>query len=309
MSYICADRGTDKCPCSLMEIGQCYTCSMIKTGKCDCISEWQGVCPYTEYMQNGALAVKTIKTRQFDVKSVEDFSEALKVITLDVPMGFALECNKPGTFLMIEAGDYKIPLSVMESKTSKDSYVKLAVYLTGPKTFALDKEVEKGSKVNVSGPFLNGLINVEKFDDRKLSLVVAKGIAMMPLLNQKNIIGNGLVRMYMDDTKLTKEFIDKYVSQLEYSRVDMETDLEEIVKSILADCEYCKNNTGKNPNIFLMVSPYYKDIIINKCGFDENDIIAPNHANMCCGEGICGACSYTDKDGVTVRRCKCGQSL
>lgn len=89
----------------------------------------------------------------------------------------------------------------------------------------------------------------------------------------------------------------------------MENDLEEIIKNILADCEYCKNNTGKNPNIFLMVSPYYKDIIINKCGFDENDIIAPNHANMCCGEGICGACSYTDKDGVTVRRCKCGQSL
>ena len=37
-------------------------------------------------------------------------------------------------------------------------------------------------------------------------------------------------------------------------------------------------------------------------------LLLPNHANICCGIGICGACSETDGDGVTVRKCKCAQT-
>ncbi len=305
MSYICGDRGTDKCPCILMETGQCYTCGMLSRGKCDCPSSWQGVCPYNEYMQNGCRIMGGVTSRELEIRAVEDFSEKLKVITLDVTMGFALECKKMGSFLMVEAGGYKTPVSVMEAVTTSPSLVKLAIYLTGPKTMAIDKLAEAGGKLKVTGPFSNGLINSEKFDKNRLSLVIGKGMAIMPVLNCKEIIGSGLVGMYLDESKLTFEFLKKYVSQLEYERMNMEKCLGDLKQALKNDCSYCMKHTGKFPNIFLMTSPYYKERITETCGLDEIEVIFPNHANMCCGEGACGACSYTDEEGTTVRMCKC----
>ena len=58
MKYKCADRGSLRCPCVLMEAGQCYACAMAREGKCDCSEDWQGVCPYNEYLQNGKRAAE-----------------------------------------------------------------------------------------------------------------------------------------------------------------------------------------------------------------------------------------------------------
>lgn len=64
-------------------------------------------------------------------------------------------------------------------------------------------------------------------------------------------------------------------------------------------------STDRKPNVFLMVSPYFLGRLTELLDIDKREIIAPNHVNMCCGEGICGACSHTDAQGVTVRGCKC----
>ena len=155
-------------------------------------------------------------------------------------------------------------------------------------------------------PLSNGMINSEKFDAKRLSLIIGKGMAIMPVLNCKDAVGSGLVGMYLDESKLTGEFLGKYVSQLEYTRLNMDAELEILKTAVENDCSYCMEHTGQKPNIFLMVSPYYKELIMEKCGLDAKETIVPNHANMCCGEGVCGACSHTDKDGITVRMCKCG---
>lgn len=314
MKYICADRGTGKCPCILMETGQCYTCGMISKGKCDCLASWQGVCPYNEYMQNGSRIMGESSERGFEIKSVEDFSEKLKVITLGTTMGFAAQCGKLGSFLMVEAGGYKTPVSVMKTELAPAgcSSVKLAVYVSGPKTAALDKAAERGGKLKVTGPFSSGLINSEKFDPHRLTLIIGKGMAIMPVINHIDAIGSGLLKMYLDESKLTREFVDKYVSRLEYEKTDLNDfgeSLRELKRSVENDRGYCVEHTGEQPNIFLMVSPYFKSLLINELSLNERGIITPNHANMCCGEGICGACSYTDKDGVTVRLCKCADMI
>ena len=57
MEYRCVDRGSLRCPCTLMEAGQCYTCTMSREGKCDCSESWQGVCPYNEFLQRGCETV------------------------------------------------------------------------------------------------------------------------------------------------------------------------------------------------------------------------------------------------------------
>lgn len=54
-------------------------------------------------------------------------------------------------------------------------------------------------------------------------------------------------------------------------------------------------------NFFALASPYYSEIIEDAAG---GRVVKPNHANMCCGEGICGACTFVDAFGRTVHSCK-----
>lgn len=306
MEYICGDRGTDKCPCVLMETGQCYTCGMISRGKCDCLASWQGVCPYSEYVQNGRSVMGRAEKQKYEIKSVEDFSEKLKVIAVSVPMGFALECRKPGSFLMVDSDGFKTPVSVMEASVYPESLVRLTVYIAGPKTAAIDRLAERGGFIELYGPFSNGLINFEKFDRNRLSLVIGKGMAFIPALNCMDAAGGGLLSAYIDESKLTREFLNKYVlPRLEYRSMDFASHAEELKTAVEGDIRFCAEHTGEKPNVFLMVSPYYAEAISSLCGFSTKEIITPNHANMCCGEGVCGACSYTDKSGRTVKMCKC----
>ena len=86
--------------------------------------------------------------------------------------------------------------------------------------------------------------------------------------------------------------------------MDLETESFEVAESIKEAYGYGFVDE-KRPNLLLMVSPYYVERILKLTGLSKNRMITPNHSNMCCGEGCCGSCSYTDKDGITVRMCKC----
>ncbi len=308
MSYICTDRGSDKCPCILMEAGQCYTCGMIRTGKCDCPSDWQGVCPYTEYKQRQSKAIEGAKARRFLVRERKDFSPTLTVVTLEVPFGYALACSRMGTFVMVESGDWNVPLSVFQSAAggkAGDNHISLAISVTGPKTINLLKQCSVGTLWNVKGPYYNGLLNSERYNPKALSIVVGKGIALMPFLNQKKYMGGSLANFYLDKSKLPGEFIKEYVSELEYEETDLQEDMDSLVCKIKQDSDYCLTCTGIKPNLLIMTSPYFAEQLRKKTTDFQCNVIYPNHSNMCCGEGLCGACSYTDEDGVTVRRCKC----
>ncbi|MFR2967012.1 MAG: hypothetical protein ACLTK0_11835, partial [Anaerovoracaceae bacterium] len=175
---------------------------------------------------------------------------------LEVTMGFALECRKMGSFLMVSAGGYKTPVSVMESKTPPPSYVKLAIYVTGPKTTAIDKIAETGGKLKVSGPFSNGMINSEKFDSKRLSLIIGKGMAIMPVLNCKMLSAAALSECILT-SKLTGNF-GKYVSQLEYTRLNMDR-TGNFKDSRGKRLQLLHGTYRPEANIFLMVSPYYKN--------------------------------------------------
>ena len=74
MEHKCVDLGSDRCPCILMEVSQCYVCQMIRTGKCNCGSLWQGVCPYTEYLQRGKKSQKELTPKVFKICKIKSFS-------------------------------------------------------------------------------------------------------------------------------------------------------------------------------------------------------------------------------------------
>ena len=337
MEYVCTDRGTARCPCALMAADQCYTCGMLSRGKCDCRAGWRGVCPYNEYVQNGEKVQPVPAGRALKIRKVEDFSDRLKVLTLEAPLGLALACSRMGSFVLAGEGELSLPLSVMEAvlagtdaelagaEAESGACIRLCLDVTGPKSQALDRSAESGGRLWIRGPFFSGLINAEKFDPRRLSLVIGRGMAIMPLLNQKNLLGSGLLAMYLDENKLTADFLARYAAPLAYRQVKLDESAaaiaacgsdggdsgvcgsDELVALVRGDIEYCLQQTGLAPNIFLMLSPYYCRLLAERFGLDLAQVIYPNHANMCCGLGLCGACSHTDADGVTVRACKCSE--
>ena len=307
MIYNCVDRGSEKCPCILMETGQCYSCTMIQKGKCDCSSLWQGVCPYTEYLQGNKRPVNNININRYMVSGIKSYSPTLSVLKLETPIAFGLKCKELGAFLMLKWEKWFMPISVLqvdEDISRQRAYINLAVNATVPKTIGLLKSAMPGSMLEVKGPFYSGLSNGNIYNKNTLSIVLAKGIAIMPLVNIKQMLGNNLLCFKLDDNKLPEEFIEDYLYDIECESVDFERDVVKIAEDLKEDCGYCYNG-GSKPNIFLMVSPYYAQRIIKLTGFNKNRMIMPNHSNMCCGEGYCGSCSYVDEDGITVRKCKC----
>ena len=332
MAYICMDKGTDKCPCILMEAGQCYTCGMIRTGRCDCLAGWQGTCPYTEYVQQGKRPVASKKARCFTVDSRRDHSPCFSTVTLRVPFAYAVRCHDPGTFVMVESDGWQIPLSVMESRTGTaasgtEGHISIAINITGPKTVGLIKRTSVGTVWKVKGPYHNGLLNIQSYDPKALSIVAAKGISLMPFLNIKDRITAGMASFYLDRHKLPDSFLTEYIGELEREEMDFGADIKAISEKIKDDYDYCLESTGREPNIFLLVSPYFagritaclpERITAGSVSADGSGdpagekgtaavkrLILPNHSTMCCGEGLCGACSHTDENGVTVRGCKC----
>ena len=106
------------------------------------------------------------------------------------------------------------------------------------------------------------------------------------------------VRMLLDSDKLTTDFVKDYFGWFPVSAIEN--------VNMLKDVEYIKKAMRRARDagwrILLLVSPFYYKLLEG----DRYEAAHPNHANMCCGEGICGACSYTDEKGETVRMCKCG---
>lgn len=307
MEYSCVDRGSDRCPCILMEAGKCYACSMIQKGKCDCSGFWQGVCPYTEYMLKSKKVSRPVDERKYVISAIKSFSPSLSVLTLETPLGFGLKCKEMGAFLMLKWQNWFVPISiirVLEDFNNQNSYVDVAINVEGPKTIGLLKTAMVGHELVIKGPFFSGLVNKDSYGKNANNIIIAKGIAVMPLINIKNNLKGKIKGFKLDRSKLPTEFVNEYLNDLEYSAVDLEKESFEVAEELKELYGYAYKDNNK-PNLFMMVSPYYQEKLLKLTGFSKGMVIAPNHSNMCCGEGYCGSCSYLDKDGVTVRRCKC----
>ena len=307
MEYKCVDRGSARCPCALMEAGQCYTCTMSRKGKCDCSVDWQGVCPYNEFLQGGSVpAIKGGLPEEFaaEVLEIRKYSEQLAVVRLGVDRGFARRCSLPGSFVMASVLGCRVPLSVLRTGWGPGGWIEIAVQPAGPKTkellkSCLDRGEQNPGKLSclwkISGPFEAGLLNRERLREGEPLTVITKGTAIAPFINIKEGFLKGMkVKLLVDDDKLTEDFLADYLADCSWEKVSLTEDEEKILAAI----------DGAD-QVMLLASPYYTERFLGMRPERKGDIITANHANMCCGAGICGACSYTDKDGVTVRRCKC----
>lgn len=308
MNYRCVDIGGVGCPCVLMGAGQCYACTLSRTGKCDCSEDWQGVCPYNEFLQwaeNPAAGSSLPREFYAEILGIKNYSDQLLTIRLSVSRGFTWRCRKPGSFIMASSLGCRVPLSVLRTGNFAERWIEIAMQPAGPKTRELVRLAEqtgncrnKGWKI--SGPFEGGLLNIQRLNTEEPLTVIAKGTASAPfinLMNTKGVENLSKMRILIDTDKLTDDFLEEYLEN-SWERVSLAEDTEKIISAI-----------DDSSQIMLLASPYYTEKYSGLRSGRKGDIITANHANMCCGAGICGACSFTDAAGTTVRRCKCVQNM
>ena len=401
MEYRCVDVGSEKCPCVLMEAGQCYTCRMCRDGVCACGESWRGSCPYTTWLQQGGCAQEAPRVSEASILAVREYAPHLSVVTLSVPRGLAQRCRTLGAYIIVESLGWQIPLSVLRStytagtashttpaaastagaapagsastsgsastdiqsasiKTDTDlipasafpsaidaagsGQIEIAIQPIGPKSRALLQDLTAPWRIR--GPFYGGLTALGSgvLHPADPLLVIAKGTAIAPFINmlerfcqagtqdistacQTQSLTLGL-RLLIDADKLTADFLTDYLRTQDGQSIPWQP------IRLASEMERAAALIAESRQTLFLASPYYaaqaKKAFLKSAAFDgvarvqdstcglkdredaisqaqKRCLLLPNHANICCGIGICGACSETDGDGVTMRKCKCVQ--
>ena len=395
MEYRCVDVGSEKCPCVLMEAGQCYTCRMCRDGVCACGESWRGSCPYTTWLQQGGCAQEAPRVSEASILAVREYAPHLSVVTLSVPRGLAQRCHTLGTYIIVESLGWQIPLSVLRStyaagtashttpaaastagaapagsastdiqsasiKTDTDlipasafpsaidaaggGQIEIAIQPIGPKSRALLQDLTAPWRIR--GPFYGGLTALGSgvLHPADPLLVIAKGTAIAPFVNmlerfcQAGTQGISTacqtqsltprLRLLIDADKLTADFLTDYPRTQDGQSIPWQP------IRLASEMERAAALIAESRQTLFSASPYYaaqaKKTFLKSAAFDgaarvqhstcglkdcedaisqarNRCLLLPNHANICCGIGICGACSETDGDGVTMRKCKCVQ--
>lgn len=306
----CVDSGTENCPCYLAATGDCLICSRLQ-GKdcCDCI--WKGVCIYNEFIQNNKKVNNPRKDFTARIISKKHYLDDLYVITLEVGRGFALKAAVPGSYIFMKATEledyYHTPISIMHVDT-ENGYITVLIKSISAKTKAICNENEK---LIVRGVYRGGICGMSKITgrfsrivpDSKL-LILTKGVGFAPAIN--------LLEWAGQETK--KELIvdpDKICNQVIWDSLQP-TSADKITIQSLQDCLDSsflnkKLMEEKYTAVAVLASDFFieevKKIILQLP--NPPTFVHSKNANICCGEGICGACSYVDENGNVVKRCKC----
>lgn len=306
ISFDCIDAGSENCPCFLAETGDCLTCTRLQ-GKDYCDCQWKGVCIYNEYMQGNRRVNNPRHGFTAAIVEKKYYGEDVIVFVLQVDRGFALKSGKPGSYLFVRGSDkdhfYDVPISVMKVDSEK-GFVYLVVKEISAKTKSLAEENEK---LILRGPYRNGIQGVRKLTDKKNShnktLVIAKGTGIAPGLLIADYFENlAQVDFLVDPEKVGKELVGDYLNEgsgtLKY--IDLsEPDVEKKIKKILLE--------GNYQTVLVLASDYFVETLGKLVRDVRPDAVVAvsNNCHFCCGEGLCGACTCVDKNGKTVRMCKC----
>ncbi|MBQ8590145.1 MAG: hypothetical protein IJ486_06790 [Firmicutes bacterium] len=313
----CFDAGTDQCPCVLALTGDCLICSRLQ-GKDVCDCDWNGICPYTVFCQNGNEIVSPREEVTAELVERTDYSEEISVFVFRVGRSFAQSATLPGSFVFLRPIGFErycdIPVSVMKAD-EKEGTIHLAIRREGPKSKQLTQKAELvGTTCIIRGVYRSGLLGTEALKPTDLKgkkiLLITKGIGAAPAMliidrlltmNEKAGIPGAEIRWLADSEKVDRRLLKDYGRDVapEYISLSSLVESEELLTEILKE---------EQPDVTaLMVSEYYMEQLIRviRKELPRTKIVRLNNAKMCCGEGLCGACTEIGPDGSVIRRCKC----
>ncbi|OOM05923.1 sulfide/dihydroorotate dehydrogenase-like FAD/NAD-binding protein [Clostridium saccharobutylicum] len=307
----CIDAGTEYCPCKLAEYGQCLICSQCQ-GEilCDCLN-WKGVCIYQELYNNGNKAKEGRKTFKCHVKEALNYDNKLLVIKFKAPHKLIIDLVRPGSYIFIRTAEntyFDIPISIMNSDVEND-IITIAVEIKGIKAVKL-LDIKTGGSIIIRGPYWNGVFGVKNIFDKKnnKALILARGIGLAPMIPvaRKLISQNNELQVVIDKSpfkeNFAKEFLDEYNIKISKNFLLDKGKLSDQSKRIIKDAlEYGTNYihiAGADILTYDLIN-YLNDINRN-----DVSISCCNNFKMCCGEGICGACTARFSGHRVKRFCK-----
>ena len=216
-----------------------------------------------------------------------------------------------GTYVFMRLNSstfYDVPLSVMYDDINVNTLAVL-IKIRGVKTSKF-KDLKVGDRITLRGPYYNGVMgrrDIAGFNNSK-AYVFCKGIGFMPSIHVIEDLrrNNNEVKIYIDsgdfDNRLIyliKKLYDMEVN--EFKACDESGDLTEEYRDILGEMlsDGCKL-------IHMGLSNYLikKSIReLERIGYNSR-ITFINNAKLCCGEGVCGACTKDIGANHSVHLCK-----
>lgn len=320
-TYDCIDAGTENCPCYLALTGDCLICSRLQ-GKDCCDCNWRGVCIYNEFVQ-GNRKVNNPRA-EFEAKILEKkfYLDDLVIFVLDVGKGFAIKASHPGSYVFLRGREsshfYDLPISVMHADVEKGT-IHVAVKIIALKTKAL---LEESERFILRGVYRNGIQGVSALRPSRTKgqkiLLIAKGIGVAPAILTANALRRqNKVDFVLDTEKISTELIHDYLEgkykigdvkeevncsdelgTIKYLTLNNEEDQKDLLRLLKKENYDC---------VSVLASDYFVDTIgaLVRKTLPEAKFANSNNFRICCGEGICGACSFVNDAGETIRMCKC----
>ena len=309
----CIDSGTEFCPCKLAESGECIVCSQLQGGCfCDCLN-WNGVCIYHEFINNGSKAKEGRKTYNCLVKETKFYEKDVLLIRFEVPHKLAIDLVKPGSFIFIRSNKdnvyFDVPISVMESDI-ETNIVSIMIEVRGIKTKNL-LEIKEGENITIRGPYWNGVFGLKNLKSQTNNnvLVLARGIGMAPMIPVigKLSLNNNNINLILDETpykdNYVKEYLDEYNVEVNkeilIDKGDLSDEAKVIIKNLINEKDIKYIHISGADILTIKVIEYLdsldrKDIKLSCC----------NNVKMCCGEGVCGSCTARFSGHRVKRFCK-----
>ena len=307
----CSNYATDTCPCVLAERGQCVECSMCRGEDfCTC-TDTVSFCIQQELINHGGRAKPQRQSMRCEVTYVKEMDDVFRFIRIRVPDPEAF--IHLGAYVFVRRDEnpfFDVPISVLYEDYSSGT-IGFFIQMVGIKTECF-RSIEKGDHIYVRGPYFSGMQGrgaVGHLRDGRAA-VVCRGIGFMPSLH---VIGalwrnHNEVDVYLDWGKSGGELLEFFknlqeIHVTEVSLCDGKGELTEDFDRVVAKAE--ADGVGL---IHLGLSDYLLKQAIGR--IEETDphhrkaISCINNSHICCGEGICGACTKDLGADHTVHLCK-----
>ncbi|SCH07605.1 Uncharacterised protein [uncultured Clostridium sp.] len=298
----CIDCGSQYCPCHLAYSGDCIKCSLLRGEKtCDCL--WQGICVYNEVQHNKKESlINERKEYLCEINNKEELKDGIYLLEINIPKNLTEELSKVGAYILLkdkgkENLAYNTPISVMDVD-KENKLLKVVIKKAGIKTKALLDSKE----VIVKGPYFNGIFGVEKINNIKSSncLVVLSGLSQVNSINviKKLLKNKNTVEVFYNKNSTILDVVIETLNNMGVNIhiIDIEEDknlIQDYIKRNNVSLIYSGGNNNFNKKIKGLVDDVSKEITL---AISNNNLI-------CCGEGICGACTI-NLNGEKIKTCK-----
>jgi NAD(P)H-flavin reductase len=240
------------------------------------------------------------------------YDNAIKVLKLAIPDGNISDFQNIGTFVFIRSKEntfYDVPISVLRDDID-DGSIELMIQLQGIKTECF-RDLKAGDNVFLRGPYLNGILGLRALATThdKDALILCRGLGFFPSLHaikelQRN---NNHVKIYVDAGTLNRSLLKavKSLFELEINEISFYAPDGEVSGEAFELLDDALNH-----NIGFIHFGMSNYLIKRLVGYVESrnnkevQLSCINNSHMCCGEGICGACTINTDSNKIVHMCK-----